>query len=199
MAKDRTPMKIPVEKLSESPQRFSFEGSPQWWSERAGSAPALACSVEEPLSFAVDARWMGDSVLLEGVLRGQVEVECSRCLVRYRQPLSDGFRLILEPAGEGIPLDPESAKALDRDGVCLGDDLEMGSYRGTELDLEAYLAERVALNLPVQPVCREDCAGLCPRCGADRNTAGCDCVEGNEKSPFAALSTLLTEKNEGKN
>ncbi len=199
MAKDRTPMKIPVEKLSESPQRFSFEGSPQWWSERVASAPALACSVEEPLDFAVDARWMGDSVLLEGVLRGQVEVECSRCLVRYRQPLSDGFRLILEPAGEGIPLDPESAEALDRDGVCLGDDLEMGRYRGTELDLEAYLAERVALNLPVQPVCREDCAGLCPHCGADRNTAGCDCVEGNEKSPFAALSTLLIEKNEGKN
>ena len=192
-------MKISLERLSESPQRFSFEGSPEWWSGRVGPDADSAPRVEEPLDFALDARWMGESVLLEGVLRGQVGVECSRCLVRYRQALSDGFRLILEPAGEGIPLDPESAEALDRDGVCLGDDLEMGSYRGTELDLEAYLAERVALSLPVQPVCREDCAGLCPRCGADRNTAGCDCVEGNEKSPFAALSTLLEEKNEGKN
>ena len=172
MAEDRIPMKISRGKAERrAPSASLSRGRPSGGpSGRARRRPWRVAS-RNLFGFAADARWMGDSVLLEGVLRGQVEVECSRCLVRYRQPLSDGFRLILEPAGEGIPLDPESAEALDRDGVCLGDDLEMGSYRGTELNLEAYLAERVALNLPVQPVCREDCAGLCPRCGADRNTA----------------------------
>ena len=47
-----------------------------------------------------------------------------------------------------------------------------------------------ALALPVQPLCREACAGLCPRCGADRNTAPCACSKVRPESPFAALASL---------
>jgi uncharacterized protein len=48
----------------------------------------------------------------------------------------------------------------------------------------------LALAVPVQPLCREDCLGLCPRCGIDRNVERCSCTEARPASPFAVLATL---------
>ena len=190
-------MKILLEQLAESPERYRFEGSAAWWSARASAGGEAPYVLLRPLGFEVEVRRNGQEILLEGALRGEIEVECSRCLVRYGQALSDEFRLVLESSGDRLPADPENAEALERDGVCLGDDLEVGSYRGTELDLEAYLAERVALAWPVQPVCRESCGGLCPHCGIDRNQNQCRCGEKRVEGPFAALASLKAEKAEG--
>jgi uncharacterized protein len=54
--------------------------------------------------------------------------------------------------------------------------------------------EWISLALPVKPLCREDCAGLCPRCGADRNETACGCTETVRSSPFAALAALRDEE-----
>jgi uncharacterized protein len=98
---------------------------------------------------------------------------------------------VLEPAGTRVPGDPEAAQALARDGLCVGDELETGWYRGSEVQLDSVCFELISLALPVQPLCREDCAGLCPRCGADRNTTSCDCdAQPRPDSPFAALASL---------
>ena len=193
-AGERTRMNIHVEQIEESPQCFSFEGSPQWWEARAGLAKEMAYTVESPFAFELEARKMGSDLVFKGSLRGAIEVECSRCLVRYREGVSDGFRLVLEQCGDRVPADPESAESLSRDGVWLGDDLELGSYQGSELNLESYLAEVISLALPVQPLCGPDCEGLCAHCGADLNRVGCDCADETVKSPFAALATLLEEK-----
>jgi uncharacterized protein len=75
----------------------------------------------------------------------------------------------------------------------VGDELDAGWYRGSEIDLTRFLREVVALALPVQPLCREDCRGLCPRCGADRNLERCACAEVKASSPFAVLRRLKPE------
>ena len=78
--------------------------------------------------------------------------------------------------------------------MCLADEIEAGWYRGSEIELDAYFAELVALAMPVQPLCREDCSGLCTRCGADRNAGECSCSENEDElrpeSPFAVLAAL---------
>ena len=86
---------------------------------------------------------------------------------------------------------------LARDGVCLGDEFEAGLFRGATIDLGAFFLEVLALALPVKPLCREDCAGLCPRCGAELNSSACDCVETRSDSPFAALEALRGELTRG--
>jgi uncharacterized protein len=96
-----------------------------------------------------------------------------------------------------VPADPEGAGALARDGLCLEEEIEAGWYRGSELDLGAFLHEIVALALPVKPLCHEDCAGLCSRCGADRKMDPCECAEVPADSPFAALAALQKGLNEG--
>jgi uncharacterized protein len=183
-------MKILVDRLDVTPSELHFERDARWWeSVFAGvSAPDL-----HPLGgihFDLSAYKMGDDLLLAGSARADVELECSRCLSRYRHALRESFRLMLEPAGERTPSDPEGVASLSRDGVWLGDDLEAGWYRGPEIDLEFFCRELLALALPVQPLCRESCLGLCPQCGGDRNTTRCECAEPKPASPFAVLAEL---------
>jgi uncharacterized protein len=140
---------------------------------------------------------MGEDLVLEGSIEAVLELECGRCLARYRHRLSEPFRLVLEPAGDRTPTEPEAAVALSRDGLCLADDSEMGWYRGSQIQLDSVCLEAISLALPVKPLCRDDCVGLCSRCGADRNQAPCGCDEVTPESPFAVLATLRGGPTEG--
>jgi uncharacterized protein len=183
-------MKIPVERLTTTPTEFRFEGGPGWWSGLLPPEPGLHRELAEPFEIRVEAHRMGDDLYLEGSLDGVLELECSRCTARYRQRLHEPFRLVLEPAGDRPPADPEAAAALSRYGVGLGDELETGWFHGSELDLAGFLQELIALGLPVKPLCREDCPGLCGRCGADLGAGPCGCEEKRSDSPFAVLASL---------
>ena len=192
-------MKIHVDRLTESPESYDFEVGDSWWRGHVAAGPGIPESLAEPVRVAVRAHKLGEDVLLEGSLTSAFELECSRCLARYRQPLRESFRLVLEPAGDRVPGDPEAAQALARDGLCLGDEFETGWYRGGgEIQLDSVCVELIALALPVQPLCREECAGLCPRCGADRNTSPCECTEVRPESPFAALASLRVTRGGGR-
>jgi uncharacterized protein len=190
-------MKILVDRLTDAPRRYDFDADPHWWKVARATLPELQEANREAFHFEITAYRMGEDVYLEGMASGVLALECSRCLARYALPLREPFRVVLEPAGERVPAEPESAAALARNGICLGDDVETGWFRGLEFDLGPFLLEVVTLGLPVQPLCREDCAGLCPRCGVDRNQTACGCEEVKPASPFAALSVLRRDSNEG--
>lgn len=184
-------MKLLVDRLESTPAPHAFEASADWWQQQVVEGRELAYAVDGPFRFHSEAYKSGEDVFLAGSFEGAIAVECGRCLRRYRHALSERFRLVLEPAGERRPPDPEGVRALERDGMCLGDDLEIGWYRGPELDLDAFFTELISLALPLQPLCAEECRGLCPRCGVDRNLEACDCEEEvKPPSPFAVLAAL---------
>lgn len=183
-------MKILVDRLKQTPAELSFGPDDPGWAEVLESVPELRGPEAEVPSVRIRAHRMGQDVYLEGTLEGALSLECGRCLVRYRSPLREPFRLVLEPAGARVPPEPEAARDLARLGMCLGDELEMGWFQGPEIDLRSLLREVVALAVPVQPLCREDCRGLCPRCGVDRNRESCACEAERPASPFAALEAL---------
>lgn len=62
--------------------------------------------------------------------------------------------------------------------------------QGDRLDLEPLARDTVLLELPLAPLCREDCAGICPTCGADRNVAPCRCDEAQQDPRWGALDAL---------
>jgi uncharacterized protein len=190
-------MKLFVDRLTLVPAKHDFSGSSAWWHQQSASQGEIARPAG-PICFEVIATVAGEHLHLEGLAEAPFEVECSRCAARYRHALREEFRLVLEPAGERSPPDPEGADALGHSGIWLGDDLESGWYRGAEIDIEAYLAEVVALAMPIQPLCRDECAGLCLECGANRNEADCGCSESKPNSPFAVLATLRIGQSEGK-
>ena len=185
-------MKILVDRLTATPVAMSFSVSPQWLAQQFG-APERAAPLEglaEDVGFEVRAQTLGADVLLEGEIGGSLDLACSRCLTRYRAPIRERFRLVLEPAGDRVPADPEGAAALAQAGLYLADELESGWFRGPEIHLDRFVGEILALAVPVQPLCREDCRGLCARCGIDRNVASCSCAEERPASPFAVLAAL---------
>jgi len=191
-------MKLNLDRVTETPEEHRFEASPDWWREwcRANDEPGEPEA--DAFVFTLRAHRMGDDVYLEGDLTGTCDIECSRCLRRYCHALRDAFQLVLEPVRDRTPQDPEGAESLGKYGLYLGEDLEAGWYRGKEVVLDAVFAEKVSLSMPIQPLCADDCAGLCPGCGRDRRTSDCDCAERkrdleNElkpKSPFAVLAAL---------
>ena len=159
-------MKILVDRLTATPTEFSFEGDAAWWrSVMPDQAPSSHGSFSRPSRSGSRPTGWARTSTSKASAEGALELECSRCLARYRHVLREPFRLILEPAGDRSPADPEAAEALARDGVCLGDEIEAGWFRGNEIDLGAFFREVISLALPVKPLCDEDCAGLCPHCG----------------------------------
>lgn len=189
-------MKLEVERLTADPTPFSFEEGGGWWTARMPREASLPREGVEPFLVTGVAYRSGGSedLLLEGTITGAFELECARCLARYRHGLREPFRFVLEPAGLRTPAEPEAAGALVRDGMCLADEIELGWYRGAEIQLDSVCLELISLALPVKPLCRDDCAGLCARCGKDRNEAPCGCSEVSPSSPFAVLAALRGDR-----
>lgn len=95
---------------------------------------------------------------------------CTRCLVEWDAEVGASAMQVYEP-------EP------DEDGYALG--------RDDTIDLAGPVRDEIALAVPVRPLCRPDCAGLCPTCGSDLNRDPCGGHEEPSSSPFAALQGLF--------
>lgn len=109
------------------------------------------------------------NVHVRGQLEGSVSVECGRCLERYPVALKQDLDLFYLPRLESRPEEEEEDVQLD------DHDVVVGYYEGEKLDLGEVVREQVVLALPLKRLCREDCQGICPTCGRNRNTDRCAC------------------------
>ncbi len=186
-------MHLHVEQITGAPCRRRFVADAEWRKRHLPHLPAggaKGAPAIEGLRLEVSARRLGENIHLEGEVVADSRHLCSRCLARYRAPVRERFALELEPGGARLPADPEEARSFEREGLHLDDDFCAGWFRGPELHLDRLAAELVMLGLPVQPLCRENCRGLCPVCGSDLNAGRCDCVQQPGASPFASLRGL---------
>ena len=110
-----------------------------------------------------DVEKSGDQVRVKGVLTAVASLECVRCLKTFELPVRPPFDLYAERAGTGRRVDEE---ALERDEY-------MKFHDGRKLELSEAAREALLIELPMAPHCRENCQGLCPVCGADRNEEPC--------------------------
>jgi len=120
-------------------------------------------------------------IRIRGHLSVRMVSECDRCLEAVSFPIDLDFDLFYEPAAA-------SPEAEDRK-IDAGES-EIGFYEGDGLELEEVLQEQVLLALPMQRVCREDCRGICPVCGQNRNVIACDCEVKPVDDRWASLRNL---------
>ena len=120
---------------------------------------------EEGITFSGRLEPAGDEYLLRGVLRGGLVTQCVRCLepatLAIDVPVTLTFVESEELSGEEEDEDDEEDVSTFQDGV---------------IDLGPELRDELLLALPMGPLCREDCAGICPTCGVNRNLTPCDCA-----------------------
>jgi uncharacterized protein len=125
--------------------------------------------IVSPVQLDAELRKDGKKVRLVGRVAATLELDCSRCLEPYAVPVNASFDTLFLPA-EG-----EAAKDGDDEIEIREDDLGVSFYRGEEIDLAEVIREQFYLALPMKPLCREDCQGLCPVCGVNRNRDTCTC------------------------
>lgn len=130
-----------------------------------------------PLKVDLGARSVGDGVFVRGRLSGTLRVPCRRCLAEVEREMDQEVDFLFEE------LEEEEETEMEGEVYALPE-------RGDELDLTEAVREQVLLHVPRYVVCREECRGLCPRCGADLNTAPCDCVPEEEPSPWDSLKKI---------
>ncbi len=124
---------------------------------------------------------VGQAVMVKGNLKALLRLPCVRCLEEFTYPLSSTFEVTLFPAKE----------ASSEEEVELSED-DMGSnfYEGGEIHLSEIACEQIFLEIPYQPLCRDDCRGLCPVCGKDLNRTQCGCHREEFETGFAVLKKL---------
>jgi len=125
----------------------------------------------------------GTVVQVDGELRGQLVLSCQRCLEPATVPVEMRLHKIYSAA-------PEPDDARDSDAATDDEDVDYAHHDGETVDLWPVLREDLILTVPITVLCQEDCQGLCPSCGIDRNRASCDCQPEHTESPFAALRSI---------
>ena len=117
-------------------------------------------------------------IRVEGTLQVEMEVQCDRCLEPTRYPMDSGYNLFYRPAPKLVP---GHDIAIDEG------EAQIGFYEGHGLELADVVREHVLLSVPMQLICSEDCAGICPQCGVNRNVSHCDCHAQPVNEVWAAL------------
>lgn len=107
-----------------------------------------------------------DEYYWRGHLSGAVRQQCGRCLIDLDQRVEADIDAYFSD-------DPEAADEPQRYPL---------PAAGPSLDLAPVVREELILTVPLFPLCREDCAGLCPTCGADLNRGPCECAGAAEPS-----------------
>lgn len=105
-------------------------------------------------------------VVVEGEFAAVAEVECDRCLRPVKLPISSNFRLEY--------VTPETYMSFETVELAQ-EDLALSTFDGEVIDVDDIVREQVLLAIPTQAICRENCKGFCPVCGADRNITDCNC------------------------
>ena len=115
----------------------------------------------------------GDVILLKADVKTEIERTCGRCLKVFTVPLAAQVVEKFYPAG---------AENIENDAFIYESDL---------LDITEPVRESLLLAVPLQSLCREDCRGLCPVCGADRNEGDCGCDATTVDPRLAALKQFI--------
>jgi uncharacterized protein len=134
-----------------------------------------------PAEVLGELRRKGDEVELIGSLTTTLETVCARCLKPVAIPFSADFdeRFVTAVSWRG-----------EEQHELVSDDLNLSILDGTAIDLDQLVCEQLLLAKPAQTLCREDCQGLCPVCGADRNASACKCETQQVDSRWEKLKDL---------
>lgn len=127
----------------------------------------------EPVALDARLESVNEGIVVTGTIHAPWAGECRRCL----RPIEETLDAEVLEVFEDEPVEGETRK-LETDHI----------------DLEPVVRETVLLELPMAPLCKDDCAGLCPDCGADRNTTECGHAVERRDDRWAALDELRFEE-----
>ena len=124
-------------------------------------------------------------VTVRGEATAELQLECDRCLKSVLIPVSSSFEVEY--------VTPDTYQA-DPAAELLDEDLSLSVFDGGVIDIDDLVREQILLALPVQVLCQQECQGLCPECGGDRNDADCKCEEAEIDPRWAGLKEIANRE-----
>jgi len=138
-------------------------------------------SLIQPATVSGKVRLTGNEVIVNGHVETRAEVECDRCLQPVETDVNSDFAL------EYIP---DSEYELGGVAELTEAEMSVSVFDGKAVDVDEIVKEQILLAVPTRMLCREDCKGICPECGADRNKGDCNCTTNDIDPRWAALKDL---------
>ncbi|NIA08880.1 MAG: hypothetical protein GWP10_03715 [Nitrospiraceae bacterium] len=166
---------VRVEDISKEGLGLVFEDMPGLLSD------VEECKIQSPIKGEVFLCRVDRDIHLKGKVRASIGLICHRCLEEYIQEVHADFSYVLVPS------------MLEKEEVAFDtEDMEISLYDGVEIQLGEIFREQILLQIPMRHLCKEDCRGICPSCGANLNKEECRCQKKSLDSPFSVLKKLLT-------
>ena len=122
---------------------------------------------------------------VQGRVAARVQLECDRCLNLIDLPVDSSFDLEYV-----TQQDYQAQQAVE----LTEDDLDLTVFDGEVIDIDALVTEEILLAVPDHVLCQENCKGICPGCGADRNSVDCSCHTEDTDPRWAGLKELVNGK-----
>ena len=171
-------MKIELRQIADEGKDFHF----------AESAEEMEISAEgikfpNPITVDITATLSGDEIICQGEVFAQVEIECSRCLDIFDYEVKANLQFVAQILDSPMEIDDAG-----------DDDFEVISKADNFLDISQRVRDAIVLNLPLKPLCSEDCLGLCPLCGANLNDGNCGCRQDKTDERWDALKNIFGDE-----
>ena len=162
----------------EKPVDLDFRLSPEWWRGDEYDDPILG--LHRSLDVHMHIQRAGDRYVLEGRIAGGLILRCDRCIESFHFDLDTEFRLFLMQHPVYMKEEIELGK----------DDMFVVFVSENEIELDDIIRSEIYLSIPMKVLCREDCAGLCPRCGKNLNKGECGCKRETGHPAFLKLKDI---------
>lgn len=173
-------MRISVDDIKASPTELQFVEEVAGLNRTLAANGEAAYHLPVPLQVNLSHFRSGEDLIFSGIVQGELVGTCSRCLEEYTSPINREFSVTLSP----------QQRAIHKEVELSADELSAGFYSEEHIDLSALVHEETLLALPSQPLCRENCRGLCAQCGTNLNVESCACRSLWQDPRLAVLSTL---------
>ncbi|MCD6363911.1 MAG: DUF177 domain-containing protein [Synergistetes bacterium] len=173
-------MIIEVEELERNPGKvieFFFEESLDAFEYRGENVEFSEDVVVEGGAVKVK-----DGFMVWGEINTAIRLRCSRCLKVFDLPIKVEFEVEYRRGAE---------KFSGRERSLKDEDFRVSYFEGDSIDIEEDIKQFIILSIPMKPLCREDCKGLCPVCGKNLNEGECNCSQELYDPRWSALKELM--------
>lgn len=174
-------MKFRVRDIGEVPEEVEFEYPASELNAALQTGQAHDYESHGASPVGVTHYRAGRDLFFDGVIESTIAARCVRCLEDFDVRISTELHYLVAPRDSG----QDEAE-----------DVDVTTYEGEEVDLGPLIREQILLSLPTTPICKEDCRGLCPRCGANLNRETCNCPASEGDPRMAIFRNLRVGRQE---
>lgn len=176
-------MRVPVDKIPEDGFELPLTGQEAFlWDSPDRLMVDERLTIDPNIKGSIRLERRAGDIRLTGRIQGRIHLQCARCLADFGDDVEVELDFMLRK-GEDNDLSEPKEGAEEADSTI--------RFVGEDIDMDEIIIQEILLSVPMKPLCREDCPGLCPRCGAISGSPECSCAEERPNDPrWAALRKI---------